>query len=62
MSKRIMSEVFCLSEDLNHTIYYTDTDSGHFRECEINELAVEFKKIYGRELIGTELGQFHCDF
>lgn len=62
MSKRIISEVFCLAEDLGHTIYYTDTDSGHFRESEINELASEFKKKYGRELIGTNLGQFHCDF
>ena len=62
MSKRIISEVFCLAEDLGHSIYYTDTDSGHFRESEINELASEFKKKYGRELIGTNLGQFHCDF
>ena len=62
MSKRIISEVFCLAEDLGHTIYYTDTDSGHFCESEINELATEFKNKYGRELIGTDLGQFHCDF
>ena len=62
MSKRIISEVFCLAEDLGHEIYYTDTDSGHFRESEINELASEFKKKYGRDLIGTDLGQFHCDF
>ena len=62
MSKRIISEVFCLAEDLGHEIYYTDTDSGHFRESQINELASEFKKKYGRDLIGTDLGQFHCDF
>ena len=62
MAKRIISEVFCLAEDLGHTIYYTDTDSGHFCESEINELATEFKNKYGRELIGTDLGQFHCDF
>ena len=62
MSKRIISEVFCLAEDLGHNVYYTDTDSGHFRESEINELALEFKKKYGRDLIGTNLGQFHCDF
>ena len=62
MSKRIISEVFCLAEELGHTIYYTDTDSGHFCESEIDELASEFKKRYGRELIGSNLGQFHCDF
>ena len=62
MSKRIMSEVFCLAEELGHTIYYTDTDSGHFCKSEIDELASEFKKRYGRELIGSNLGQFHCDF
>ena len=62
ISKRIISEVFCLAEDLGFKIYYTDTDSGHFRECEINKLADEFKKIYGRDLIGSNLGQFHCDF
>lgn len=62
MSKRIMCEVFCLAEELGHTIYYTDTDSGHFRECEIDELADAFEKRYGRKLIGSDLGQFHCDF
>ena len=62
ISKRIISEVFCLAENMGFKIYYTDTDSGHFRECEINKLADEFKKIYGRDLIGSNLGQFHCDF
>ena len=62
MSKRIISEVFCLAEDLGHTVYYTDTDSGHFCESEIGELASAFEKKYGRKLIGSELGQFHCDF
>ena len=62
MSKRIISEVFCLAEELNHMIYYTDTDSGHFRESEISELADKYRERYGRELIGSDLGQFHCDF
>ena len=62
MSKRIISEVFCLGEELGFMIYYTDTDSGHFRESEIDQLASAYRERYGRELIGTNLGQFHCDF
>ena len=62
MSKRIMNEVFCLAEDLGMTILYQDTDSGHFYADELDKLADEFRKKYGRELIGKNLGQFHCDF
>ena len=62
MSKRIMNEVMCLAEDLNIPIYYQDTDSMHIDNNRINELAEKYKEIYGRELIGKNLGQFHCDF
>lgn len=61
-SKRIMNEVMCLAEDLNLNIYYTDTDSMHIDEKHIPILAEEFKKIYDRELIGKNMGQFHTDF
>lgn len=62
MSKRIMNEVMCLAEDLGMTIYYQDTDSMHIERRNLNRLALQYKEVYGRELIGRQLGQFHSDF
>ena len=62
MSKRIMNEVMCTAEDINIKIYYQDTDSMHIEKNKINSLAEEYKKRYGRDLIGKNLGQFHNDF
>ena len=62
MSKRIMNEVMCTAEDIGIKIYYQDTDSMHIEKNKINSLAEEYKKRYGRELIGKNLGQFHNDF
>lgn len=62
MSKRIMNEVMCLAEDLGINIYYQDTDSMHIENDKIELLSKKFKKLYGRELIGKNMGQFHCDF
>jgi hypothetical protein len=62
MSKRIMNEVMCTAEDIGATIYYQDTDSMHIIEKDIEGLKAEFMKRYGRELEGSNLGQFHCDF
>jgi len=62
MSKRIMNEVMCLSEDIGQRIYYQDTDSMHIMRQDVGPLAVAFKQKYGRELIGKQLGQFHGDF
>ena len=62
MSKRIMNEVICLAEDLDIKIYYQDTDSMHIEHDKINLLASEYKKLYNRELIGKDMGQFHNDF
>lgn len=62
MSKRIMSEVMCLAQDLSIPIYYTDTDSMHLPTGSIPQLEQEFRAKYDRELIGEELGQFHTDF
>ena len=62
MSKRIMNEVMCLAEDLGMRIYYQDTDSMHIEKYNLTTLASRFKYKYGRELIGTNLGQFHSDF
>lgn len=62
MSKRIMNEVMCLAEDLGINIYYQDTDSMHIENDKINLLSDEFRKLYGKELIGENMGQFHVDF
>ena len=62
MSKRIMNEVMCLSEELGIDMYYTDTDSIHIDNSKIDYLATEFKNKYDRDLIGKNMGQFHSDF
>jgi hypothetical protein len=62
MSKRIMNEVMCLAEDNNLKIYYQDTDSMHIEQQHIKILADKYKTLYGRELIGKGMGQFHSDF
>ena len=62
MSKRIMNEVFDVANDNNIPIYYTDTDSIHMNYDDITKLETEYRKIYNRELNGTNLGQFHTDF
>lgn len=62
MSKRIMNEVICLAEDNNIDVYYQDTDSIHMREEDVPKLQQLFKEQYNRELIGTNMGQFHVDF
>lgn len=62
MSKRIMNEVICTAEDLGIMIFYQDTDSIHIPVSEIPRLENRFKEIFGRELRGTDMGQFHPDF
>lgn len=62
MSKRIMNEVICLAESLGIKIYYQDTDSVHITLDGLKLLVAEFRKKYDRELVGTELGQFHLDY
>jgi len=62
MSKRIMNEVMCLAEDTGLNIYYQDTDSMHIDNESVPILAEKFKEEYGRELIGSDMGQFHTDF
>lgn len=57
-----MNEVMCLAFDLGCHIYYQDTDSFMIERDDLPNLAESFKNKYNRELIGTNLGQFHCDF
>lgn len=61
-SKRIMNEVMTLAEDLGQKIMYQDTDSMHVYENSISIISEAFREKYGRELIGTSMGQFHSDF
>ena len=62
MSKRIMNEVMCLAEDLNLLMYYQDTDSIHIEDNSIKILEEAYKTKYNRDLIGSNMGQFHSDF
>jgi hypothetical protein len=61
MSKRLINEVMTTAEDLKYPVFYQDTDSLHVLNNDIEPLAEEFKKRYGRELLGDQLGQFHGD-
>jgi hypothetical protein len=62
MSKRIMNEVMCLAHDENCKIYYQDTESMHIRCEDLSRLETAYKALYNRDLIGSEMGQFHSDF
>ncbi len=57
-----MNEVMCLAFDIGCHIYYQDTDSMHIEVDDLPRLVNGFKEKYNRELIGTNLGQFHSDF
>jgi hypothetical protein len=61
-SKRIMNEVMGLAEDNGLEMFYQDTDSIHITAEHIEILAKLFYGVYGKELIGEYLGQFHSDF
>jgi DNA polymerase elongation subunit (family B) len=61
-SKHLMNRVICLAEQIGIKIYYTDTDSIHIDEEKIEPLADAFKDKYDKELIGSNLTQFHTDF
>ncbi len=62
MSKRIMNEVMCLAFDIGCHIYYQDSDSVHIECDDLPKLVDAFKEKYNRDLIGSNLGQFHSDF
>lgn len=53
-SKMIMNKVFYELHNKMCSVYYQDTDSLHLLEEEVKYLP--------SDLIGKELGQFHCDF
>jgi len=61
-SKRIMNEVFDIANDIGAPIYYTDTDSLHCNLDDIKKIEDKYREVYGKELTGKNLGQFHTDF
>ena len=61
-SKHLMNRVISTAEQNEIPIYYTDTDSLHLNESDLPKLANIFRKKYNKELIGTQMTQFHCDF
>ena len=62
MSKRIMNEVFFAGKEAGCRIYYQDTDSIHIPKTDLTKLEEKFKELYGRDLAGKNMGQFHVDF
>jgi hypothetical protein len=62
MSKRIMNEIFDIANDKGFPIYYTDTDSLHCNCDDVKPLEEAYYQIYGKELNGKNLEQFHTDF
>ena len=61
-SKHLMNQVMGTAEQNNINIYYTDTDSLHLNESDLPILAKIFKTKYHKELIGSNMTQFHEDF
>lgn len=61
-SKCIMNEVTSVAELLGILIYYMDTDSIHLKRGDLVILEEAFRKKYGKEMMGSELGQFSSDF
>jgi hypothetical protein len=62
MSKQTVNEVSDVLDEMGEPPLYTDTDSLHIYADIIPELEQRFRQRYGRELVGKNLGQFHCDF
>jgi hypothetical protein len=61
-SKQIVNQVFSIMDENNMNVYYTDTDSIHMDQKDVNELGLKFKNKYNTDLIGDNFGQFHVDF
>jgi hypothetical protein len=61
-SKHNMNRVTDIANTLKINILYTDTDSLHIESKYISQLSKTYKEKYNKELIGSNLGQFHVDF
>ena len=61
-SKIIVNDVFNVMTAIGAEALYTDTDSIHVHKKDIPAIAQKYRDIYGKELIGKQMGQFHDDF
>ena len=57
-----MNRVFGSANDIGVKMYYQDTDSIHLNYEDVDKLVKPYKEKYGLELVGDDLGKFHCDF
>ncbi len=64
MSRRIMNEVIDTADNVGIEMLYSDTDSIHLinNNNDLDRLAESYKQKYYRDLVGSNLGQFHSDF
>ncbi len=62
MARRIMNEVFDAGRQVDADITYSDTDSMHIDMDGLERLKIKYSELYGRELDGKQLTQFHTDF
>ena len=61
MSKRIMNNVFDVSNDCGVKIYYQGTCSIHLNYDIVDEI-IKHKQKHNQDLVGDGLGHFHVDF
>jgi hypothetical protein len=57
-----MNEVMCLAEDMDIPMFYQDTDSIHMYSKDVTPLSDAFRAEHNRELVGSDMGNFHTDF
>lgn len=69
MARRLIGRVMALAEDVEEEhpemspgLFYTDTDSMHIRQDLLNLVVPRFREVYGWDIMGRNLCQFHIDF
>ncbi len=60
-SKRIMNRLMTCADDIGVKIYYCDTDSIHLSYEDVAKVEAKYFELYGMELDGDALGNFHID-
>lgn len=62
VSKQIMNMVFNAVDEVNGTVYYTDTDCIHVDNEITDKISDKFEELYGFKMEGSTLGRFSIDF
>jgi len=62
MSKSIVNKVLDIATNNEITMIYTDTDSLHMFQKDIEFVAAKYMELYNTSLVGNDLGQMHGDF